>query len=141
MDDKQEKIHTNEPQETSGTKDLGEMIVQVGNRQVQTHSPLEAEVWEALKECYDPEIPVNIVDLGLVYDMKVDNEIPGEANVLIKMTLTAPGCGMGPMIANDVRRRVQDIPGVKHVMVELVFDPTWNPGMMSEAAKLMLNIQ
>ncbi len=98
-------------------------------------------VWEALKECYDPEIPVNIVELGLVYELRVEEEVPGEANVYIRMTLTAPGCGMGPMIASDVKRRVSQIPGVKNVLVELVFDPIWNTSMMSEAAKLMLNIQ
>ncbi len=98
-------------------------------------------VWDALKECYDPEIPVNIVELGLVYELRVEEEVPGEANVYIRMTLTAPGCGMGPMIASDVKRRVSQIPGVKNVLVELVFDPIWNTSMMSEAAKLMLNIQ
>jgi probable FeS assembly SUF system protein SufT len=114
--------------------------IAVGSREVVVNSTLEREIWETLKECYDPEIPVNIVDLGLVYDMKVEQEIPGEANVYIKMTLTAPGCGMGPMIANDVKRRVQQVDGVKNVLVELVFDPVWNVGMMSEAAKLMLNL-
>jgi metal-sulfur cluster biosynthetic enzyme len=112
--------------------------VQVGSRLVSVESDLEARIWQALKECYDPEIPVNIVDLGLVYDMKVD-EIPDEANVFVTMTLTAPGCGMGPMIAADVRRRVQNVHGVRNVRVDLVFDPMWNPSMMSEAAKLMLN--
>jgi metal-sulfur cluster biosynthetic enzyme len=97
-------------------------------------------IWEALKQCYDPEIPVNIVDLGLVYEVKVDDELSGEANVYIQMTLTAPGCGMGPMIAADVKRRVQQIPGVSNVLVDLVFEPTWNPAMMSEAAKLVLNM-
>jgi probable FeS assembly SUF system protein SufT len=100
----------------------------------------EEHVWEALKQCYDPEIPVNIVDLGLVYEVKVEEELPGDANVYIRMTLTAPGCGMGPMIAADVKRRVQQIPGVSNVLVELVFDPIWNPDMMSEAAKLTLNM-
>jgi probable FeS assembly SUF system protein SufT len=100
----------------------------------------DEHVWETLKECYDPEIPVNIVDLGLVYEVKVEDENPGEANVYIQMTLTAPGCGMGPMIAADVKRRVQQIPGVANVLVELVFDPIWNPDMMSEAAKLTLNM-
>ena len=99
------------------------------------------KVWEALKECYDPEIPVNIVELGLVYELRVEEEIPGEANIYIRMTLTAPGCGMGPMIAADVKRRVSQIAGVRNTMVELVFDPIWNTSMMSEAAKLMLNIQ
>jgi probable FeS assembly SUF system protein SufT len=100
----------------------------------------DERVWESLRECYDPEIPVNIVDLGLVYEVKVEEETPGEANIYIQMTLTAPGCGMGPMIAADVKRRVQQIPGVTNVLVELVFDPMWNPDMMSEAAKLTLNM-
>lgn len=100
----------------------------------------EKQVWDALKECYDPEIPVNIVDLGLVYNVTIEEEIPNEANVYIRMTLTAPGCGMGPMIAADVKRRVQNVPGVRNVKIDLVFEPTWNPGMMTEAAKLMLNI-
>ena len=100
----------------------------------------EEHVWEALKQCYDPEIPVNIVDLGLVYEVKVEEEFPGNANVYIRMTLTAPGCGMGPMIAADVKRRVQQIRGVSNVLVELVFDPIWNPEMMTEAAKMTLNM-
>ena len=85
--------------------------VQVGSIVVVAQTVLEEKVWNTLKECYDPEIPVNIVDLGLVYDMKVDDEIPGEANVFVLMTLTAPGCGMGPMIAADVRRRVTERAG------------------------------
>jgi probable FeS assembly SUF system protein SufT len=100
----------------------------------------EEMVWEALKQCYDPEIPVNIVDLGLVYELGVEEVLPGEANIFIRMTLTAPGCGMGPMIAADVKRRVQQIPGVSNVLVDLVFDPIWNPDMMTEAAKLVLNM-
>jgi len=101
---------------------------------------LEERIWDGLKECFDPEIPVNIVDLGLVYEVKIDDSIPGEANVYVKMTLTAPGCGMGPMIANDVKRHVQVVQDVRNVRVDLVFDPPWNPGMMSESAKLQLNM-
>ncbi|HLE33317.1 MAG TPA: iron-sulfur cluster assembly protein [Bacteroidota bacterium] len=101
---------------------------------------MEERIWEALKECYDPEIPVNIVDLGLVYKIVIDDSIPGEANVFVTMTLTAPGCGMGPVIAGDVKRRVQMVADVGNVRVDLVFDPVWNPGMMSEAAKLQLNM-
>jgi metal-sulfur cluster biosynthetic enzyme len=104
------------------------------------HMVPEEHVWEALKQCYDPEIPVNIVDLGLVYEVKVEEEFPGNANVYVRMTLTAPGCGMGPMIAADVKRRVQQIRGVSNVLVELVFDPIWNPDMMTDAAKLTLNM-
>jgi metal-sulfur cluster biosynthetic enzyme len=100
----------------------------------------DERIWDALSQCYDPEIPVNIVDLGLIYEVKVEEDIVGEANIYIRMTLTAPGCGMGPMIAADVKRRIQQIPGVSNVLVELVFEPIWNPSMMSEAAKLMLNM-
>lgn len=99
----------------------------------------EEQVWNVLRECYDPEIPVNIVDLGLVYGVQIQEESPGEANVYIRMTLTAPGCGMAPIIAADVKRRVQHIPGVKNAFVEIVFDPPWNPTMMSETARLILN--
>ena len=113
---------------------------QEGQKQETKQQSLEERVWDALKECYDPEIPVNIVDLGLVYEVQVDSSIAGEANVFIRMTLTAPGCGMGPMIANDVKRRVQIVSDVKNVRVDLVFDPVWNPGMMSEAAKLELGM-
>ncbi|MBI5464442.1 MAG: DUF59 domain-containing protein [Ignavibacteriales bacterium] len=111
-----------------------------GSREVEVSTEIEWKVWQALRECYDPEIPVNIVDLGLIYAMWVEEELPGEANVFIRMTLTAPGCGMGPMIAADVKRRVSQVPHVRNVLVELVFDPIWNTGLMSDAAKLMLNI-
>jgi len=124
-----ERSELNQQQAASGSPVASEKMV-----------PAE-KVWEALKECYDPEIPVNIVELGLVYELKVEEEVTGEANIYIRMTLTAPGCGMGPMIASDVKRRVTQLPGVKNVLVELVFDPIWNTSMMSEAAKLMLNIQ
>jgi len=100
----------------------------------------EERVWEALRQCYDPEIPVNIVDLGLIYSLKIEEEMPGEANVFIRMTLTAPGCGMGPVIAGDVKRRTQQIPGVRNVLVDVVFDPPWSTSLMSEAARLSLNI-
>lgn len=92
-------------------------------------------VWEVLATCYDPEIPVNIVELGLIYKVDVD---PAAGNIAIEMTLTAAGCGMGPVLVNDVRSRLLKIPQVKNVDVELVFDPPWNQGLMSEAAKLQL---
>jgi len=112
----------------------------VGSREVEIRTELQVRIWAALRECYDPEIPVNIVDLGLIYDMKVDDSIEGEASVFIRMTLTAPGCGMGPMIAADVKRRVSLVEGVKNVLVDLVFDPPWSTSLMSEGAKLMLNL-
>lgn len=101
----------------------------------------EQQVWEQMKNCYDPEIPVNIVDLGLIYDCKVTPLESGTGNkVDIKMTLTAPGCGMGPAIASDVEQRVRSVPGVSDVNVEVVWDPIWNQSMMSDAARLQLGL-
>ena len=99
---------------------------------------LEDRVWSQLKKCYDPEIPVNIVDLGLVYDCQIIDQDAPLRRVEIKMTLTAPGCGMGPVLAEDVRSRVEGLPDVDSVNVELVFDPPWNMNMMTEAARLQL---
>jgi probable FeS assembly SUF system protein SufT len=104
-----------------------------------TPETLEAMVWDALKTCYDPEIPVNIVDLGLVYLCDIDETEQGK-NVKIKMTLTAPGCGMGPVLASDVKGKVEALPGVKTADVEVVFDPVWDRSMMSDAAKLQLGM-
>jgi probable FeS assembly SUF system protein SufT len=91
--------------------------------------------WEQMKTCYDPEIPINIVDLGLVYECEVSRGETGRV-VDIKMTLTAPGCGMGEVLVQDVREKVEAIPTVERADVELVFDPPWNQSMMSEAARL-----
>ena len=99
---------------------------------------IEDVVWAQMKKCYDPEIPVNVVDLGLVYDCRVIEREEEGHRVEIKMTLTAPGCGMGPVLAEDVRTRVDEIPGVEETHVEVVFDPPWNPNMMTEAARLQL---
>ena len=91
--------------------------------------------WSQMKTCYDPEIPINIVDLGLVYSCEVRSEPDGRV-VSIGMTLTAPGCGMGEVLVQDVREKVELIPTVKRADVELVFDPPWNQTMMTEAARL-----
>ena len=91
--------------------------------------------WRQMKTCYDPEIPINVVDLGLVYSCEVTPEDDGRI-VAVTMTLTAPGCGMGEVLVQDVRDKVEVIPTVKRADVELVFDPPWNPSMMSEAARL-----
>jgi probable FeS assembly SUF system protein SufT len=93
-------------------------------------------IWQQLKTCYDPEIPVNIVDLGLVYECDVVKIDEATRNVDIKMTLTAPGCGMGEVLVQDVRDKVQIVPTVAQANVELVFDPPWNQTMMSEEARL-----
>ena len=98
------------------------------------------EVWEALKSCYDPEIPVNIVDLGLVYDVQVVPESEGGNRVDVKMTLTAPGCGMGGVIAGDAESKIREVPGVTDARVEVVWDPIWNQSMMSDAARLQLGL-
>ena len=92
--------------------------------------------WTQMKTCYDPEIPINIVDLGLVYSCDVRTEDDGDRIIDVKMTLTAPGCGMGDILVQDVRDKVEIIPTVKRADVELVFDPPWNQSMMSEAARL-----
>ena len=96
------------------------------------------QVWDQLRLIYDPEIPVNIVDLGLVYDCQVAAADGGDRTVTITMTLTAPGCGMGQVLADDVETRVKAVPGVSQAVVDLVFDPPWSPERMSEAAQLEL---
>ena len=99
---------------------------------------VEALVWMQLRTCFDPEIPINVVDLGLVYDARLGPhpEQPGQRRVEVRMTLTAPGCGMGEILVDDVRSKLELIPTVAEADVELVFDPPWHRGMMSEAARL-----
>ena len=97
-------------------------------------------IWEQLKTCYDPEIPVNVVDLGLIYDLNYEKIDEDKYYIKIKMTLTAPGCGMGPAIAADVESKVQSLHFVKDILVELVWDPIWNQEMMTEEAKLKLGM-
>lgn len=101
---------------------------------------LEKMVWDQLRTCFDPEIPVNIVDLGLVYLCEVTSAGQDRYMVNIKMTLTAPGCGMGPVLAADVRSKIMALPGVQDANVDVVFDPVWDRSMMSEAAKLQLGL-
>jgi probable FeS assembly SUF system protein SufT len=100
----------------------------------------EDSVWAQLRTCYDPEIPVNIVDLGLVYDCVVEQSEGRPANVSVKMTLTAPGCGMGPAIAAEARSKILSVPGVGDAVVDLVWDPAWNQDMISEAGKMKLGM-
>ena len=99
----------------------------------------EQLVWDQLKTCYDPEIPVNIVELGLIYDLSIENGKKGK-RVSLKMTLTAPGCGMGPVLSDEVDRKISALQNVESVHVELVWEPQWNQGMMSEAAQLELGM-
>ncbi len=97
---------------------------------------VEQLVWKQLRTCFDPEIPINVVDLGLVYEAVVSRREDGERQVDVKMTLTAPGCGMGDILIDDVRTKLELIPTVAEADVELVFDPPWTRMMMSEAARL-----
>ena len=100
----------------------------------------EELIWSALRTCFDPEIPVNIVDLGLVYDMKVTPLPSGRSSVSVKMTLTAPGCGMGGVIAGDAQQKIQALPGVEEALVEIVWDPPWHHSMISEQGRKILGL-
>ena len=102
-------------------------------------APLEDQVWDQLRQVYDPEIPVDIVNLGLVYDCGLD-DIDGKTVATVKMTLTAPGCGMGPVIAADAQARIMMIEGIDDARVELVWDPAWNQEMISEEGKMKLGM-
>jgi probable FeS assembly SUF system protein SufT len=105
-----------------------------------TQEELEKKVWEQLKTCYDPEIPVNIVDLGLIYDCHLTAIGQDNYKADVKMTLTAPGCGMGPVLAQDVQNKLISLEPIDEANVELVWDPPWNQSMMTEAAKLQLGL-
>jgi probable FeS assembly SUF system protein SufT len=118
---------------------LGKTPAEAGGA-VSAGGDLEAMVWEQLKTCYDPEIPVNIVDLGLVYGMEVKDADDGTKKVEIKMTLTAQGCGMGASIAMDARHKIMGLPGVSEADVDLVWDPPWTPQMISPEGRERLGI-
>ena len=101
-----------------------------------TDEDVRTLVWEQMKTCYDPEIPINVVDLGLIYECEVKRNDDGSRNVYVRMTLTAPGCGMGDFLAQDVKEKIEAIPTIREAHVEIVFEPPWNHSMMSEAARL-----
>ncbi len=101
---------------------------------------IEAIIWEQLKTCYDPEIPVNVVELGLIYRCEVTPIGNGERTVSVDMTLTAPGCGMGDILVQDAQEKISVVPTVSAVDVQLVFDPPWNASMMSEEARLQTGL-
>ncbi len=101
----------------------------------------EQAVWESLKTCFDPEIPVNIVDLGLVYDLAVEQTPAGGHTIEVKMTLTAPGCGMGPVIAEDARQKIAALPTVESAKVHIVWDPQWTPQMISDHGRKVLGLE
>jgi probable FeS assembly SUF system protein SufT len=129
------------------SKDADALGLQVEQKKRDPNAParsredLEKEVWNQLKNCYDPEIPVNVVDLGLIYDCQI---MPiGEGGLYkadVKMTLTAPGCGMGPTLAADLQNRLLCLDEIDEASVEVVWDPPWNQGMMTEAARLQLGL-
>ena len=101
----------------------------------------EQAVLDALKTCFDPEIPVNIVDLGLVYDLAVEKTSAGKHILEVKMTLTAPGCGMGPAIAEDARQKISKLPDVESAKVHIVWDPQWTPQMISDTGRKVLGLE
>lgn len=101
----------------------------------------EKLVWDTLRTCFDPEIPVNIVDLGLVYDMRLTRKPSGGSDVDVKMTLTAPGCGMGPAIAGDAQIKLLNLPGVDGAQVEIVWDPPWHHSMITEQGRKILGLE
>lgn len=100
----------------------------------------EDQVWEILKNCYDPEIPINIVDLGLIYDLSINKNANGKYHVDVKMTLTAQGCGMGPAIAADAKEKIESLSAVKSANVAIVWDPVWNPMMISAEGRKTLGL-
>jgi probable FeS assembly SUF system protein SufT len=118
----------------------GEDADAIGQETVKPPNATEEDVrklaWEQMRACYDPEIPINIVDLGLVYACDVTQNDDGTRTVEVTITLTAPGCGMGEILVDDVRDKIQRIPTVREARVSLTFDPPWNQSMMSEAARL-----
>ncbi len=123
---------------------IGKPVVDSAKQAADQNVPLDKLVWNQLRTIYDPEIPINIVELGLIYEMKVtpltdaEGEIGNE--ISIKMTLTAPGCGMGDALKRDAQNKLEKLPSVKKVNIELIWEPVWNQGMMSEAAKLQLGL-
>ena len=127
-------------------KDADALGLEVAAKAVSTRTPstaeeIEKEAWNQMRTCYDPEIPVNIVDLGLVYDCHVEPlGAPDRYKMGVKITLTAPGCGMGPALRQDVQNKLLSIETVDEATVQVVWDPQWNQGMMSEAAKLQLGL-
>ena len=115
-------------------------VIEQSSTKLNLGTPIaEEQIWEQLRTVYDPEIPVNIVELGLVYDLNINTDDNG-SSIKLKMTLTAPGCGMGPVIAQDAESKIRAIAGVKNVLVEIVWEPLWNRDMMTDEAKLQLGM-
>lgn len=117
-----------------------EPTVEIAPVKTAPEGTLEEAVWNQLKTVFDPEIPVNVVDLGLIYDCSIVTTENGQTKAEVKMTLTAPGCGMGPTIAADARSKILTIDGIDEAEVELVWDPAWNQNMISEAGRMKLGM-
>jgi probable FeS assembly SUF system protein SufT len=118
---------------------IGEEVQAGPSPEEQAGKSLEELVWDQLKTCYDPEIPVNIVDLGLVFSCEV-SEVEGGHKAAVRFTLTAPGCGMGDVLKSDIEQKLEALPGVTETDVQIAFEPVWNQSMMSEAARLQLGL-
>ena len=119
---------------------LGQEIPQLQVKQKPTKGSVSEQLWHQLHHCYDPEIPVNIVELGLIYGCDATQQPDGTHHVHVRMTLTAPGCGMGEVLRQDIEQELSAVPTVSAVYVELVFDPPWDKSRMSEAARLQLGL-
>jgi probable FeS assembly SUF system protein SufT len=119
---------------------IGEQPVAPPSLEDLKDKPLEELAWDQLKTCYDPEIPVNIVELGLVHSCRVENLPGGGSRVSVRFTLTAPGCGMGDVLRRDIEAKMLALPGVKETDVQVQLDPPWDMSMMSEAARLQLGL-
>lgn len=124
---------------------IGEKVDAAPTAEEIGETPLDQVVWERLKTCYDPEIPVNIVELGLVYSVAVDDveatpERPAGRKVTVRFALTAPGCGMGDVLKQDIVRKVSELPRVVEADVDVTFDPPWTQELMSDAARLQLGL-
>jgi probable FeS assembly SUF system protein SufT len=125
-----------------GLQRLAEGVQQSNKSEGDAAGPVEeTQVWDTLKTCFDPEIPVNVVDLGLVYDVQIDPLPSGKSKVLVKMTLTAPGCGMGGVIASDAQQKLLYLSGVEQAEVELVWDPPWHQSMITAAGRRILGLE
>jgi Predicted metal-sulfur cluster biosynthetic enzyme len=118
------------------TEDLAKFGIAPPDALDATEGTLEERIWEVLKQSYDPEIPVNIVELGLIYDLRVSTLIDGRTHVSVDMTLTAPGCGMGPVMTRDIQEKIEALDGVDQASIQLVFDPPWDASRMTEEARL-----
>lgn len=121
---------------------LGESVVETEKQVASTHSgpPKMDDLWAVLKKVFDPEIPVNIVDLGLVYSLEIEKDKDSQYTIAMQMTLTAPGCGMGPAIAEDAQQQLESVAGVGEAKVDIVWDPPWNQEMITEEGKMILGL-